>query len=74
MNKAQSRDELARNRVTFLMKTPIKTLIRSTKYKKLIKEFIKEHGRAWWYFCGSGSSMKSHRTKPWLWRFKDGKE
>ena len=70
MNKAESRDEIARKRVTYLMKTPMKTLVKSRKYKQWIKECIKEHGHGWWYF----SDTTVNRRRPWLWRFKDGKE
>jgi len=66
----KSKDEIARSKVSFLMKTPIEKLLKSKIYKKMIKESTKEHGRAWYYFTNISVGSK----KPWLWRFKDGKD
>lgn len=53
------------------MKTPINELVKSKKYKQLLKDSTKEMGRAWWYF----SNVTIHnRKKPWIWQFKEGEE
>ena len=66
-----SRDQEARQRVTFLMKTTIKELIKSKKYKQFVKDSTKEMGRAWWHFANI--TQRNHKT-PWMWRFKEGEE
>ena len=69
--EGKSKDEQARQRVTFLMKTPINKLIKSRIYDNFVKESISENGRAWWFF----TNVSVHnRKEPWLWQFKGGKD
>lgn len=69
-----NRKDIDRNRVSFLMKTPIEELVKSKKYKKMLKDSEKEMGRSWWYFHNIKPSAYTYKDKPWLWQFKEGED